>query len=143
MSSLSTSLFCQAQNPRLKTKQTQRWNGWILPHTSFAHSPSLSLTLTVQSSNLIPIFSPALLSPPFSRFHLSCLPVLRYSLTSFLPLFSLFVSLLLALAGLWLGHCVPVTMNPSSTCGAACKCSLTCFAHDWTKHTDINTRWLD
>lgn len=38
------------------------------------------------------------------------------SLTAPLPLFTLSVSLFLALAGLWLGHCVPVNVDPISTC---------------------------
>lgn len=65
----STSLFCQPHTEN-QTKTEMEWMD-TPPHLFLTLSPSLSLPLTAQSSNLIPIFSPALLSPPFSCLHLS------------------------------------------------------------------------
>lgn len=96
-------------------------------------SPSPRLTLTLQSSNLILRFIPALLS---SLFHFHTLPPLHPSIP---PPSALSLSLcqpvcFLDLSGLWLGHRVPVNTDPDSTCeAAASKCSLTCFSHDLTE----------
>lgn len=46
--------------------------------------------------------------------------------------------------GFQLGHSVPVNTNSRSTCGdVASKCSLTCFVHDLTQHSNSNTLRLD